>query len=186
MSRLTFAAASLAVWLAAPLPVLIGCAENDGAGTEAAGGNLPGTPGDPANPPGGAPEGGGDDPGVGPSEQPAQPDPSDQTAPEVVAVHPAAGATKVFLDAQITARFDAPLDPASITPDSLVVTNFQGRVAGSLAYDGETIVFIPAALLVYNTDHTVTVSGVADVSGNVLAEPYRWTFRTGTCRSTFC
>jgi hypothetical protein len=186
MPQPRFAALLLAGLLAAQLPVLVGCAEDDaGSATQTAGGDgadppaAPDTPSEGDEPPG-------TDPAPNPDPAPAQPEPDDRTAPEVVAVHPAAGATKVFLDAQITARFDEALDPASITPDAVVVTNFQGRVAGSLQYDGETIVFTPFDLLIYNTDHAVTVAGVTDAGGNALAEPYHWTFRTGTCRSNFC
>lgn len=195
MPTSSLSALLLASLLVCPLFLAAGCAEDDvGSATQTTDEDAP--PGAPAPPPNdGAPA---PVPGEGPAPNPppgnaptpnppsVKPNPTDQTAPEVVAVHPAADAAKVFLDAEITARFDEPIDPATVTPDTFVVTNFRGRVAGSLRYEGETILFTPSALLVYNSDHTVTVAGVTDVSGNALAKPYQWRFRTGTCRSNFC
>ena len=101
--------------------------------------------------------------------------------PIVISTDPANLATGVPLDKIITATFNEPMNPATITPESFIL---QGgtTLAGALTYDGNsaTLSFDPTNNLTPSTTYTGTVkSSVKDLLGNSLQEDYVWTFSTG-------
>jgi methionine-rich copper-binding protein CopC len=103
----------------------------------------------------------------------------DHTAPTVASVAPAVNMTAVPTTAPIAVTFSKDVQAGSI---SLVVKDPSGNtVAGTLSYNGttKTATFTPTASLAANVTYTVTVSGVTDLSGNVLAQAYQWSFTTG-------
>jgi methionine-rich copper-binding protein CopC len=103
---------------------------------------------------------------------------ADTTLPNLVALSPGDGQTGLPLNAQIIANFDKPIDPTSFggiqllagsTPVPLVLEpNEFNRVR-----------FAPVDPLVPNTTYTVVVSGVKDLSGNVMAGTVTRSFVTG-------
>lgn len=105
----------------------------------------------------------------------------DSSAPRIVAVNVAAGATCVPLDQKIKVTFSQPVD--SLTVNS--TTFFIQDVTGSVTYDAasQTATLAPAANLAANTTHTITVTtGVKDMAGVPLAAAFQQTFTTGPCQ----
>jgi len=105
--------------------------------------------------------------------------------PIVISTVPLNLATGVPLDMTITATFNEPMDPSTITPASFSLqTGAKGLVAldGALTYDGNssTMSFKPTAKLVGGTTYSATIATtVMDLDGNALQTPYVWTFSTG-------
>jgi len=109
----------------------------------------------------------------------------DGVCPLVISTIPLNLATGVPLDMTITATFNEPMDPATITPASFSLqTGAKGLVAldGALTYDGNsaTMSFKPSSKLVGGTTYSATIATtVKDLAGNALQTPYVWTFSTG-------
>ncbi|MCW5554415.1 MAG: DUF4082 domain-containing protein, partial [Verrucomicrobiae bacterium] len=105
----------------------------------------------------------------------------DTTAPTVVGVTPADGATDVSVGAVVTVTFDEAMDPASLTTGTIVLSP---AVAGTVSYNALTLTatLTPDAALANATEYTVTVvggvSGVKDASGNALVADAVWSFTT--------
>ena len=108
----------------------------------------------------------------------------DTTPPTVSSTNPAAGATGVAVNRNITATFDEAMDPATITTATFTVTGPGATpVSGTvtLAAAGTTAIFTPASNLAASTLHTATITtGAKDLAANALAAPFVWTFTTGT------
>ena len=111
--------------------------------------------------------------------------PGDDSAPEVMTVLPydgqAGGDTH-----EIAALFSKPLDPATITPDNVILTG-----PGISGYRVEVfcspyrISIIPDAPLAPGSDFTVTLTtGLTDTEGHALASAYEWSFNTGAGDTT--
>jgi len=105
----------------------------------------------------------------------------DAAAPLLLSTSPVNSATNVPLNQIITATFDEPMDPLTITPTSYTVTGPTGTVLGDVSYLGATASFKPAALLASNATYTVVIAasdmaGQPWVFGNV---PNPWSFSTG-------
>jgi hypothetical protein len=109
----------------------------------------------------------------------------DGVCPLVISTIPLNLATGVPLDMTITATFNEPMDPSTITPASFSLqTGAKGLVAlaGALTYDGNsaTMSFKPSSKLVGGTTYSATIATtVKDLAGNALQTPYVWTFSTG-------
>jgi len=110
---------------------------------------------------------------------------TDGVCPLVISTDPANLATGVPLDKIISATFNEPMNPMTITPESFSLqSGAKGLVAleGALTYDGNTstMSFNPTAKLTAGTTYTATIVGtVKDLTGNALQENYVWTFSTG-------
>ncbi len=101
--------------------------------------------------------------------------------PTVVETAPAAGAVNVPLDTTIVVTFSEPIDPASVTGESVTVRVGTTDVAGTrvLSADRRRVTFRPDGPLAGLTTHIVTVSdGIRDAGGNALASPVTVEFRT--------
>jgi hypothetical protein len=102
----------------------------------------------------------------------------DTTPPSITAKSPAAGATGVPLGTTVTATFDEDVQGGTI---SLVLRDGGGNtVPGSLNYNNSTrtATLTPTNSLAAATTYTATVSGVADLAGNVMGSPVVWSFTT--------
>jgi hypothetical protein len=100
----------------------------------------------------------------------------------VVAVSPLNGATAVAVNAHISVVFSEAMSSVSMESNPVVVTQAGGAaVAGTLSVsaDHTTMTLVPNSALAPNSSYTVSVSGVADVSGNV-APAFSSSFNTGT------
>ncbi|MFI7544406.1 N,N-dimethylformamidase beta subunit family domain-containing protein [Actinoplanes sp. NPDC049599] len=111
----------------------------------------------------------------------------DTTAPTVTARTPAAGATGVSAGTTATATFSEPVQSSTV---AMVLRGGGGTsVPASVAYDATTrkATLTPDAALAADTTYTATVSGAADLAGNVMAAT-SWSFTTaaGTPPPTGC
>jgi hypothetical protein len=104
------------------------------------------------------------------------------TVPSVISTIPANGATNVAIDTAISATFNTPMNPASITSATFTVSGPGGAtVAGAVTYSGDTATFTPSAALAYSTLYTASITnGAANPGGTHLLNNYVWTFTTIT------
>ncbi|MFH0768321.1 MAG: ice-binding family protein, partial [Chloroflexota bacterium] len=78
--------------------------------------------------------------------------------------------------------FSEALDPLTVTIATFTLKQAitLTPVSGTVTYAGVTATFTPASSLATSTVYTATMStGVKDVAGNFLANPYVWSFTTG-------
>ena len=104
----------------------------------------------------------------------------------VVSVSPEDGATEVERDESIEVTFSEPVDPASITSDSLSVEGPEGKIDGKLSVAGEIVTFTPAAQFELLANYKVSLS--TDITGEqsgALDAPHEFAFqaRDGKFRS---
>jgi large repetitive protein len=107
---------------------------------------------------------------------------TDTTHATVSTISPAKTQTGVPLNADVVAVMSATIDPTSITNSSITVTPSGGSaIAGtvSLAADGVTLTFVPAAALTASKLYNVSVGGFNDVGGNTVTT-FTSSFTTGT------
>ena len=106
---------------------------------------------------------------------------SDTTAPTIASVWPTG--PSAFLNSGIQVSFNEEVDPATVTPTSLVVTftSTGASLAGNISYSSQTAVFTPSAPFPPSTSFTVNVTtDIKDPSGNALAAPYTWSFTSSS------
>jgi large repetitive protein len=110
---------------------------------------------------------------------------SDTTAPTVTAVTPAASATDVVLNTNVTAQFSEPMDPLTLQGGGFELRDAADAViAATVNYDTGTQVatLTPNAALAPNTQYTAKLKGgtggVSDIAGNPLAADFTWSFTT--------
>lgn len=105
----------------------------------------------------------------------------DTTAPTVALVSPANEATDVPLNRYIYAAFSEAMDPSTITTETFTITQETAPVAGTVTYTGSTAIFAPAGSFATGSAYAVTITtGARDLAGNALADPYVWTYGTGS------
>jgi hypothetical protein len=114
---------------------------------------------------------------------------ADGTAPTVVAVNPANGATGIFTNQVFTVQFSETVNPATVTAASVALTAGGTPVAVQRVLTGtnnSAVVLVPDALLSPTTTYTFTVAPtVTDQAGNALAAPFTSTFTTTTTVDNF-
>src|SRR4029077_16425631 len=96
---------------------------------------------------------------------------SDTTHATVNTISPANAQTAVPLNAQIIAVMSDDIDPSTVTNSSITVTPSGGSaIAGTvtLAADGVTLTFAPAAPLAVSQLYNVSVGGFKDTEGNAV------------------
>ena len=106
---------------------------------------------------------------------------TDTTAPAVSATDPANGAEAVATNTTITATFNKPMDPLTITKTSFSLSNGTTAIAGSVTYGpGAIATFTATTALPINALLTATLgAGIKDLQGNALAGAFAWSFTTG-------
>ena len=107
---------------------------------------------------------------------------SNMASATVTTISPSSGQTGVPLNTQVIAVMNDSIDPATITNNSLTVTPSGGSaIAGTvtLASDGVTLTFLPAAPLTASITYNVSVGGFKDVQGNTVTT-FPSSFTTGT------
>jgi hypothetical protein len=104
----------------------------------------------------------------------------DRIAPALVWSLPVDGMTDVPVTRPLTVRFSEPLDPASVTADTVRLSSALGSVTpSSITTDGPTVVLTPRDPLATSMRYEVAiVPGVRDLAGNATGEPLRWSFLT--------
>ncbi len=137
----------------------------------------------PATPPSAAPSpissGAGGD-GQVPSNPSAPSLPEDHSAPYVTSTSPQLGIKSVTPNATIAAQLSEPIAANTVTNQSVKVQDSSGNtVAGTASTDalGLSVQFTPSMALTNGELYSVILTtGITDVSGNTLAQPYAWSF----------
>lgn len=108
--------------------------------------------------------------------------------PVIVRVSPTPRMRDVPLNMSLLVVFSEPVDPATVTDQTVRLFKGGVSVAGEVELDPEGIrvTFLPAVALDPNTDYSLDVTtGVKDLSGEALAEPSQIPFTTGPTPSGF-
>ena len=103
--------------------------------------------------------------------------------PKIDSTNPSDSQKTVDRSAEITVGFSQPLKGETVTSSTFTVSSAAGPLSGTVSYleTPETFeaIFTPDKSLALLTTYTVTIlSGVSDVSGNVLPSDQVWTFKT--------
>ncbi len=107
------------------------------------------------------------------------------TAPIVMSTDPLNSETGVALNKIITASFNMPMDPSTISGTTFMVKIGTNSVSGTVSYIGTTATFTPSSNLSNNTTYTATITtGAKNLAGVSIANNYVWTFNTNTTAST--
>ncbi|HEY6871526.1 MAG TPA: carboxypeptidase regulatory-like domain-containing protein [Geobacteraceae bacterium] len=104
----------------------------------------------------------------------------DDAPPQVVTINPLPGGLKIPLAQQIVITFSEPVQPGSLTPVSVTLSDGSASLTGTIAAgDGNTTAtFTPVAPLKEQTVYTVRVDGILDNLGRPMAKPFVSTFTT--------
>lgn len=104
--------------------------------------------------------------------------PEDKYPPRVSGVYPAPKATEVPLQLNVHLQFDEWI--ATSVPRSAVTISPPLEKKLKFEVDGDELFITSKARLDSNTTYTLTIaSGLKDLRGNAIAEPFRLTFSTG-------
>ena len=109
--------------------------------------------------------------------------PGDTTAPTIAWQSPAPGPILVAVDSNVTVTFNEAVQASTI---SLVLTDANNHpVPAAITYDvaSRTVTLDPSANLAPGSVYTVTLSGVEDLSGNLM-HTVSWSFATTTANAT--
>jgi hypothetical protein len=106
----------------------------------------------------------------------------EQGPPALVMTVPAAAATVQGANA-VSAAFDRPLDPATVTPVTFTLSGPDGPVEADVAYDvnTDTATLTPDAPLDAGASYTATLTtGIHAIDGSPLPDALTWSFNLGT------
>lgn len=99
--------------------------------------------------------------------------------PIVVSTDPTPNATGVALNKIITATFNMPMNPLTLTDITYTVKQGATTISGAISYSGSTVSFKPTSQLTGNKVYTCTITtGAKNVSGIALSSDYVWSFTT--------
>lgn len=105
----------------------------------------------------------------------------DTTPPAVVTVTPADAAVNVPIGAALNARFNEPVDEATLAGRFELRDDAHAPVAAALDYHAatRTATLTPDAPLAHSTTYqAVLLPGLADLNGNATLSTYTWSFTT--------
>lgn len=101
------------------------------------------------------------------------------SAPIVTSTDPFNTESGVALNKIITATFNMPMDPTTISGTTFMVKIGTTPVLGTVSYSGTTATFTPSSNLNSNTTYTATITtGAKNLAGVPLANNYVWSFST--------
>jgi hypothetical protein len=95
-------------------------------------------------------------------------------------------ATGIPLNAQVIVMLSAPMDPTSVTQNSIQLLNGVTPVAGTVNWiNNQELTFAPTSALAASTVYIVQVAGggITDANGNTVT-PFNSSFTTGTLASS--
>ena len=104
---------------------------------------------------------------------------SSTSSPQVTGVSPANGATAIPINARAVVGFNEPIDVAKLSGITLTGPGGAVAVSQTASNGDQTIALVPVSPLTAGTLYTMNVTGVQDLSGNVLTSPTTSTFTTG-------
>jgi hypothetical protein len=94
---------------------------------------------------------------------------SASTAPTVTAFNPLPSATGVGTNVQIVAMFSGPIDPTTLSGVTLTTGGNPVPASPQLSAGNTVLQVVPAAALAPSTTYELTIAGVKDPAGNVVA-----------------
>ncbi|MCI0718311.1 MAG: Ig-like domain-containing protein, partial [Acidobacteria bacterium] len=103
------------------------------------------------------------------------------TRPSVVSVSPSDGATDIPINANISVRFDAPVNPLTVNGVSILLTDGANTAVPctiSFSSNNQDVRIVPHAPLAAGNLFSLTIEGVEDVAGNLVL-PQTTQFSTG-------
>jgi RHS repeat-associated protein len=101
------------------------------------------------------------------------------SAPQVTGVSPANGTTAVPINAQVVIQFNEPVNAAQLGGVTLRAGSGTANVSQNLTNGNQRLTLVPAVPLSPSTAYTLNVSGVQDLTGNLMS-PITASFTTGT------
>lgn len=102
------------------------------------------------------------------------------SGPSVLSTDPLNNATGVYLNKTVSATFNMPMDPSTLTTTIFTLKQGLTTLAGTITYSGSTVSFNPTNELVANTVYFATITtGAKNTSGIALANDFVWSFTTG-------
>ncbi len=104
---------------------------------------------------------------------------SSTSTPQVIGVSPANGATAVPINAQVVIQFNEAVNAAQLSGVILSAGNSAVNVSPSLSSGNQRLTLIPAVPLSPSTSYTLNITGVQDLSGNLMPSS-TLSFATGT------
>ena len=100
-------------------------------------------------------------------------------APRVILTDPLNNATGVAANKIVTATFDVPMNPLTITNSSFTLKQGITAVLGVVSYSGLMASFNPTNPLLSSANYTATITtGAQNGAGTALANDYTWNFTT--------
>lgn len=103
------------------------------------------------------------------------------TPPSIESTYPVNNALGVPGNATLSVKFSSLMNPESIGPASVTLSNGTGFLSGKVSFNPttRTMEFKPSANIPLDNLYTVTVkSGVSDLGDNTMGADYTWTFST--------
>ncbi|MBF0206201.1 MAG: Ig-like domain-containing protein [Oligoflexia bacterium] len=101
------------------------------------------------------------------------------SVPIVVSTVPANATEGVGTNIKVSANFNSPIDPASVTPETFTLKHGTTLVRGTVIATDNMITFTPVQELEHNTTYVATITiGVKGLTGISLANNYEWSFAT--------
>ena len=100
---------------------------------------------------------------------------TDTAPPALVSTTPT-GTTNVPVNSLFCATFSEKLDPLSLTSSNFHIAGVEANLSSKCS----SVCVDPTSDLSSNTTYTLTITGVTDIAGNVLASPYSFTFITSS------
>jgi hypothetical protein len=106
--------------------------------------------------------------------------PPDFVPPFVSSANPANGSGGFPTGASLTVTFDEPMLGFTLNTNTVLLSTAAGPVPGTVEFDlmTDSVVFTPLNPLEFGTEHTLTISGAMDLSGNILSPEFTSVFVT--------
>jgi hypothetical protein len=108
----------------------------------------------------------------------------DTTLPTVSSTIPANGATGALINGSISVTFSEAVNPTSITTTTFTLMQGTTPVTVSVSTSGAVATMTYTGNLASGTRYDVSIAGATDLSGNVLANTYAWSFTTAVAADT--
>jgi hypothetical protein len=103
-------------------------------------------------------------------------------APIVISTTPINAAVNVGINHRVTATFNKPMNPSTLTATTFTVRQGTTAIPGVVTYTASTATFVPNSPLSLSLQYTGTITtGAKDPQGRALASDYVWSFTTGAC-----
>jgi len=106
--------------------------------------------------------------------------PPDFVPPSAVSANPANGSGGFPTGEALTVTFDEPMLSFTLNTNTVLLSTAAGPVPGTVEFDlmTDSVAFTPLNPLEFGTEHTLTITGARDLSGNALSPDFTSVFIT--------